>query len=71
MANFIQLHIADDGREAFMNLDAVGYFVEPPEDNKDSTARAGFSLLGESHDVIPVEEDLALIWDAIMNAGCC
>ena len=68
MANFIQLHLANDGREAFVNLDAVDCFVGPPEDKKNTTARAGFLLRGDSHDEVLVEEDLALIWDEIGRA---
>ena len=70
MASFIQLHIADDGREAFVNLDAVSYFVEPPE-GMETEAGSGVSFAVNPDEVVPVMESTDRIIELIQHAAVC
>lgn len=70
MARFICLTLAGDGRPALVNVDAIGYFTDPPED-METKAGAGVSFAVNPDEIVPVKESTDRILELIRHAAVC
>ena len=64
--HFVTLTLADGGQQALVNLEAVGYIVEPPS-GTETKAKAGVSFVENPDEIIPVMEDLDEIRHLILG----